>query len=113
MATKSANKYKVEWTGSYPNPYLGEWKVYKNGNNITQFLPTDKRTIPAFTYGEYQVWEESQYATVTQFTTDGYKMPEWIRENLYWLQLMADTDADYAALYNAFHEFDFRTSRYI
>lgn len=107
------NKFTVKWSGKYPMPYLGEWTIKKNGKDITYFLPTDKRTVPAFTYGEYPVWEENPYAEVQQFATDGYKMPEWIQRNRYWMQLMCDADEDYAAIYLAFHEFDFRTSRYM
>lgn len=107
------NKFTATWTGRYPMLYLGEWKIKKNGKSIDQFFPTDLRTIPAFTYGEYPVWEESPYAAVQQFATDGYHMPEWIQKNRYWMQLMCDTDEDYASIYLAFHENDFRTSRYI
>lgn len=107
------NKFTATWTGKFPTPYLGEWKVYKNKQEITQFLPTDKRTKPAYTFGEYAVWELSPFESVQQFATDGYKMPEWIRENLYWLQLMVDNDEDYALIYLAFHENDFRTTQYI
>ena len=112
MAT-SKNKFKVEWTGKYPRLYLGEWHIYKNGKLVDQFLPTNLRTIPAFTYGEYPVWEENPFASVQQFVTDGYEIPEWIQKNLFWLQLIADEDEDYRDIYLAFHEFDFRTSRYL
>lgn len=109
----AANKFKVEWTGKPPHLYLGEWKIYKNNEDITYFFPTDLRTMPAFTYGEYLVWEEAPFAAVQQFVTDGYPMPEWIMKNKYWLQLMVDDDQDYAKIYLAFHEFDFRTSTYL
>lgn len=112
MAT-SKNKFTVEWTGKYPCLWLGEWHIKKNGKSIDQFFPTDKRCIPAFTFGEYPVWEESPFHPVQQFVTDGYAMPEWIQLNKYWLQLMVDDDEDYASIYLAFHEFDFRTSRYM
>lgn len=116
MANKpkiTTNKFKAEWTGLPPRPYEGQWKLYKNGQDVTYFLPTDLRIMPSFTYGEYPVWEESPYAYVQQFVTDGYEVPEWIATNLYWLQLVADTDQDYANIYIAFHENDFRTSRYM
>lgn len=113
MATSKKNKFRAEWTGKFPAPYLGEWHLYKNNQLVDQFFPTDKRCIPAFTYGEYPVWEECKFAAVQQFATDGYKMPEWIQLNLYWLQLVCDEDEDYASVYLAFHEFDFRTSRYL
>lgn len=113
MATVKKNKFKVEWTGKYPWLWKGEWHVYKNDKCVDQFVPTDKRIVPAFTYGEYPVWEENPYTPVQQFVTDGYAMPEWIMLNKYWLQLIADEDEDYAAIYLAFHEFDFRTSRYM
>lgn len=110
MATKKQNKYTVEWTGKPPRMWMGQWHIKKNGQSIDQFLPTDKRCVPAFTYGEYPVWEQMPFVPVQQFVTDGYRMPEWIQENMYWLQLMCDEDIDYQSIYLAFHEFDFRTT---
>lgn len=111
MAT--VNRFKATWTGKPPRPYQGQWIVKKNDKDITFFLPTDLQVQPAFTYGEYAVWEENPYAAVQQFVTDGYNVPEWIERNKYWLQLMVDDDQDYQSLYLAFHENDFRTSRYL
>lgn len=113
MAKAKTNKFEAEWTGKYPRPYLGEWKLKKNGNDVSQFIPTNLKIMPMFTYGEYQVWEENPFAAVQQFATDGYAIPEWIQKNLYWLQLIADEDQDYASLFLAFHAQDFRTTRYI
>ncbi len=107
------NKYTVSWSGKYPTFYLGEWTIKKNNDDVTYFLPTELRTRPAFTYGTYPVWEENPFTLVQQWAEDGYQIAEWIRINLYWLQLMADEDIDYATIYNAFHEKDFRTSRYL
>lgn len=107
------NVFKAEWTGKYPYLYVGEWKLYKNGKDVTFLFPTALRYCPAYTYGEYPVWEESPYSYVTQFATDGLQVPEWIQANLYWLPLVADNTDDFLAIYLAFHEFDFRTSRYI
>lgn len=113
MATTKLNKFEAIWTGKFPQPYMGEWRVKKNGKDITQFLPTSLRVMPAFTYGEYPVWETQPYVAVQQFATDGYAMPEWIMKNKVWLQLMCDADEDYASLYLAFHENDFRTTQFI
>ena len=107
------NKFKAEWTGKCPCPYLGEWKLYKNGNDVTYLVPTSFRYRPAYTYGEYPVWEECPYAYVQQFVTDGCEIPEWIQTNLYWLTLLSDNPEDYRNIYLAFHEFDFRTSKWM
>lgn len=111
MATK--NKFKTTWSGKSPRLYIGEWKITKNGEDVTFFFPTNLRTRPAFTFGEYPVWEEEPYTSVQQYVTDGYLVPEWIQANMFWLQLIADTDDDYPAIYWAFHENDFRTSCFI
>ena len=108
-----ANKYKATWSGKQPCPYLGEWTITKNGEDITYFLPSNLRIVPAFTYGTYPVWEENPFTPVQQYAEDGFKIAEWIRFNLYWLQLMADEDIDYESIYNTFHASDFRTSRYL
>ncbi len=115
-AIPAVNKYKAEWTGKYPWPYLGEWKLYKNGQDISFLIPTNLKTIPAFTYGEYPVWEERPFtngAYVQQYATDGFRIPEWIEENRTWLSLMIDTEKDFKSIFDAFHKQDFRTSRYI
>lgn len=114
MAKK--NTFRAEWSGKSPRPYIGDWKLYKNNEDITFMMPTDLRTLPAFTYGEYPVWEEyayAEFAYVPQFVTDGYRVPEWIQENRTWLDLIVDDDMDYLYLYEAFHKNDFRTSNYI
>ena len=113
MAQVKTNKFEAEWTGKFPAPYLGQWKLKKNGKDVSQFIPTDLSVMPMYTYGEYPVWEENPYVAVQQFATDGYQMPEWIRKNLYWLQLVADEDEDYANLFLTFHSYDFRTTRFI
>lgn len=112
--SKGQSKYKVEWTGECPCKYLGEWKIYKNNNDVTFLLPTALRNRPAYTYGEYPVWEEQPFDTyVQQYVTDGCHTPEWIQANLYWLVLVGDNPEDFLAIYNAFHEKDFRTSRWM
>lgn len=111
--TPKGNTFKTKWTGRFPRPYLGEWKLYKNGNDVSFFIPTNLRIMPAYTYGEYVVWEEDPRIMIHQYVTDGYYPAEWIRFNLFWLQLIADTDQDYMNLFNAFHENDFRTSRFL
>ena len=113
MANTVKNKFKTEWTGKEPRLYLGEWKLYKNGNDISFMIPTEQRIIPAFTFGEYGVWEEQPFVYVHQYVTDGYRIPEWIQRNQEWLKLIVDTDMDYEYIYNAFHKNDFRTSRYM
>ena len=107
------SKYKAEWTGKYPYQYLGEWKLYRNNTDVSYLVPTCRRYCPAYTFGEYPVWEECPYAYVQQFAKDGLEIPEWIQANLYWLILVGDTGEDFKNIYLAFHEFDFRTSRWM
>ena len=107
------NKYKAEWTGKEPCLYLGEWKLYKNNEDVTYLFPTALRHCPAYTYGEYPVWEECPYAYVQQYVTDGCQIPEWIQSNMYWLILVGDTPEDFKNVYLAFHESDFRTSKWM
>lgn len=112
-STSKMNKFKAEWTGKCPCPYKGEWKLYKNGEDITYMMPTVLRSRPAYTCGDYPVWEECPYACVQQYVRDGYATPEWIQTNLFWLKLICDSPEDYKNIYITFHESDFRTSRWM
>ena len=107
------NKYQVIWTGKEPRYYLGEWKIKKNGRDVSQFIPTNFRIRPAYTWGEYPVIDTAPFQEIKSYVEDGYNTPEWIQHNLYWLQLIVDDEADYKTLYDMFHEKDFRTSRYL
>ena len=107
------NKFKAEWTGKCPCKYLGEWKLTKNGEDVTYLFPTNLRYCPAYTFGEYPVWEECPYTYVEQYVEDGLNTPEWIQANLYWLTLVGDNAQDFKSIYDTFHESDFRTSKFM
>ncbi len=111
--SKIQNKFKAEWTGKCPCKYTGEWKLYKNSEDVTYLFPTSLRNRPAYTFGEYPVWEECPYTYVQQYVEDGLNTPEWIQANLYWLTLVGDNAQDFKSIYDTFHESDFRTSKFM
>lgn len=111
--SKIQNKFKAEWTGKCPCKYIGEWKLYKNCEDVTYLFPTALRNRPAYTFGEYPIWEECPYTYVQQYVEDGLNTPEWIQANLYWLTLVGDNAQDFKSIYDTFHESDFRTSKFM
>ena len=104
----NSSNITVKWTGENPYPWLGEWKIFKDGKDVTQFLPTHMRTKPMCTYGEYPIWPLPQLGGVWEYAVDGWLMPEWIHRNHWWLRMLCDYDQDYVDIYRAFQAQDFR-----
>lgn len=105
---KTKTKYLTEWTGKYPDPYRGMWRLTKNGKDISNLIPTWLRCMPMYTYGEYPVYYMEPGMPIESFVCDGFKTPEWVRYNLYWINIIADDEAEFADIYEAFHANDWR-----
>ena len=75
---------KVEWTGSYPHLYFGEW-IIKYGD-LELDIPKEYKHSHMNTYGEYSSWYfDESMCEQDEYYTDGLNFDEWINENRNWI----------------------------
>lgn len=102
------NTYTAEQTGEYPTLCHGEWKLYRNGEDISSFIPEELRFSPMNCAGFYEEWEfDEHYQEIWNTYYDGFSMPHWIKENEYWLKNIG-SEIDYPLIFEAFLEDDWR-----
>lgn len=102
------NTYTTEWTGEFPVLCHGEWKLYKNEEDISYLIPEDLKYDCMDCYGEYEEWEfddEGQEHWNTY--VDGYSETRWIKENKYWIKDIGP-ETDYPSIFKAFQKQDWR-----
>lgn len=100
--------FKVEWTGSYPCLCHGEWKIYKNGRDVSECIPQEKRGEPMNTYNEYSRWYfTDDWDEETEYYYDGLEVEDWI-ENNSWINKICDAKTEKEELYKAINNEDWR-----
>ena len=104
-----ANKFQAEWSGSFPTLCYGEWSLYKNGEDISEYIPEGLRTSHMNTEGIYSRWHfNSDWIEEFYEYKDGISCDIWIKENMEWLKKFCDTEEDFESVYRAFNKSDFR-----
>lgn len=101
-------KIKVNWTGVYPCLCYGEWKIWVDGKDVSDFIPEDLRNSPMETYGTYNQWHFEDCIEVFEDYEDGLSFDEWIEENDTWISKFLDTVEEKYELYCLINEIDFR-----
>lgn len=103
------NKFLAEFTGSYPTRCMGEWKLHKNGKDISEFIPQKLKKEPMGTYGKYESWFFNE-DYIEEFSSyyDGLKQEDWIKENKYWLDKISKDISDHKKIFEAINRSDFR-----
>ena len=102
--------YEAEWTGRYPNLCMGEWKLWKDGNDVSYLIPADLRhsalgmntagTYPAWTFDED--WNDNWWSY-----EDGMDEEAWCQANHEWLQDIGARD-EWGDIFQEFQKYDFR-----
>lgn len=86
----------------------GEWKLYKNGEDISYLIPEDKRTLPMSCLGQYEEWYfDDEWNVHWSNYVDGLSAENWIDVNLDWISKFSDW-WDYEKIFYAFQENDWR-----
>lgn len=103
------NKFRAEWSGGYPALCLGEWSLYKNDEDISEYIPEDLRDSHMNTAGVYSEWYFGD-DWIEEFSDyhSGLDCDGWIEENIEWLKQFCDTEEDFKSVYEAFNKSDFR-----
>ena len=102
--------FEAKWTGEYPTLCFGEWRLYKNGVDISQKIPEDLRCESMGTYGEYSSWSfDDNYLELFDTYTDGLDVADWIAENDCWVDSICESDKEKEQLYYAFQVSDWRS----
>lgn len=105
-----SNEYSAEFTGKWPARCIGEWKLYKDGQDISNLIPKELRNDPMWTYGEYDEWYfDENYLEDFRSYYDGLKQEEWIKDNKYWLDKISKDENDQNKIFKVINENDFRT----
>lgn len=82
-------KFKVEWTGTYPNLCSGEWLIWFD--DIPLELPNEIVNEHMNTEGVYEEWFfDDDYMEVFESYEDGLDFPSWYNENRDWLLKLFD-----------------------
>lgn len=101
--------FTTEWTGSYPCLCHGEWKLYKDGKDISDMIPSHLRTEPMDTYGEYDEWHfGDDWEEIWETYEDGWGFSAWYSKNETWVRAIAKTEDEAMDLYGAFQANDWR-----
>lgn len=99
--------FQVKWTGSYPCLCCGEWRILKNGIDVSQVIPNDITEMN--TYGIYQSWHfDDNWIEVFEDYEDGLECDDWIKANA-WIDKICDSYDEKVELFKAIQEQDFRT----
>lgn len=94
----------ANWSGSYPNKCIGEWKLYVNGEDYSHLIPEDKKRTHMNTAGTYTQWHFENWREVFDDYEDGLEFNDWIMENP-WVQLIPTDPFD---IFLAFQNEDWR-----
>ena len=102
------NKFRAEWSGSYPTLCFGEWRLYKNGEDISEYIPEELRDSHMNTKGVYSEWYFD--GGIEDFFNygDGLSCGIWIEKNMDWLKRFCDTEEDFESVFMQFNKSDFR-----
>ena len=100
------NKYRANWSGSYPCLCSGEWTLFKNEIEIKEPIPFQNN--PANTYGVYSEWHfDENWIEQFEDYEDGLLCTEWCKEYKDYLSKIAPMD-EWDKIYYAFQENDWR-----
>ena len=102
------NEFRAEWSGRYPTLCFGEWSLYKNGEDISEYIPEELRDSHMNTAGDYSEWYFDDWMEEFGDYGDGLSRDMWIRKNMEWLKQFCDTEEDFESVYETFNESDFR-----
>lgn len=100
--------FEVEWTGRYPSLCYGEWKISKNGEDVSHFIPEDLRHSSMGTFGTYQRWHFEAWLEVFDSYEDGLTANHWINRNFSWICKFCRSKAEMKELYQAINKKDWR-----
>ena len=100
---------EARWSGSYPNLCHGEWTLKVNGNNVSDLIPKELRDGEMNTYGTYQSWHFENWSEVFEDYEDGLACDEWIAENKYWLDTIANDLGIQEEIFHAINSQDWRS----
>ncbi|MCM1217360.1 MAG: hypothetical protein NC548_22930 [Lachnospiraceae bacterium] len=100
--------FEVQWTGSYPAMCHGEWKIFKNGVDVSDVIPEELRDDHMNTAGEYQRWYFGKdYQEEWDTYESGLEEEEWIEKNP-WTLKICDNYIEASELFHKIQKQDWR-----
>ena len=101
--------FDAVWTGHYPALCQGEWKIYKNGIDISHKIPEDRRNSPMDTLKVYRMWYfDESWEEHWRETLEGLNVFDWYQENKEWVDKLCFTYDEVRDLYFAIQSEDWR-----
>lgn len=98
----------AKWTGAYPNLCSGTWKLYKDGEDISDMIPEELRNSKMNTFGNYNRWHFEDWDEVWDSYDDGLDGPDWIKENDEWLSKITSDYQEKMEIFYAIQAEDWR-----
>ncbi len=98
----------AKWTGAYPNLCSGIWKLYKDGEDISDMIPEELRDSEMNTFGNYSSWHFEDWDEVWDSYEDGLDGPDWISENDEWLSKITSDYQEKMEIFYAIQAEDWR-----
>lgn len=100
---------EARWSGSYPTLCHGEWTLKIDGNDVSGLIPKELRHDEMNTYGTYETWYfDDDMMEVFEDYEDGLDCDEWIEENKYWLDTIAEDYDTQVKIFKAINGQDWR-----
>ncbi len=99
--------FEVNWTGSWPCLCSGEWVILKNGVNVSDAIPEERRSSPMDTFGTYGTWYFDNWEERWEDYEDGLHREDWIAANP-WINTICDTEDEKNQLYWKIAKCDWR-----
>ncbi len=97
------------WSGRYPRLCDGKWTIYRNGVNVSIFIPSSLRNEPMHTRKRYVTWNfASDWSEKWDFYWDGLSAKKWIRKNHYWIRRICLSEEEEFQLFHAINAADWR-----
>lgn len=99
---------KALWTGKYPILCDGEWKLYKDDEDISDMISEELRKSEMNTFGCYESWDFEGKDIVWDVYDNGLDGPDWIKENDYWLNKITSDYQEKMEIFSAIQDEDWR-----
>ena len=99
----------VEWTGEWPNLCRGNWRIFKNNKNVSEYIPEELKIQPMETRKTYSFWSfDDNYSVEWEDQIQGLSEKEWIKKNNFWIKNFCENENEKKELFQAIQEKDWR-----
>lgn len=101
--------FEALWTGRYPCLCSGEWKLYRNGIDVSRFIPDSLRYSEMGTRKVYShLYLDNEWDEYVEYYWNGLSAKQWIKKNRFWIKALCMNREEEFKLYHAINDADWR-----